>query len=109
MDGRGGINEERKVKIIKGDFYSTKFLNKNKMYAKNSDYLFVAQQHLERHILEGQINTSGQKGKVSKGSDGTKKISMNNAFDVFGKIADTPQYWKNYRNELFARIGKSNY
>ena len=104
VDGKGGINEERKVKITKGDFYSTKFLNNNKMYAKNSDYLFVAQQHLERHLLEGQINISGQKGKVSKGSDGTKKISINNAFDVFGKIAGTPQYWKNYRNDLIARI-----
>ena len=66
MDGKGGINEERKVKITKGDFYSTKFLNKNKMYAKNSDYLFVAQQHLERHLLEGQINISGQVNGINK-------------------------------------------
>ena len=47
---------------------------------------------------------SGQKGRVSKGSDGTKIISTNNSFDVFGKIPGTPQYWKNYRNELFARM-----
>ena len=103
-DGKGGINEERKVKVPKGDFYSTKFLNCNNMYAKSSDYLFVAQQHIERHLLENNISVSGQKGKVSKGTDGTKVVSCNNAFDVFGKIPGTPQYWKNYRNELFARM-----
>jgi hypothetical protein len=74
------------------------------MYSKNSDYLFVCQQHLERHLLEGNIGITGQKGKISKGPDGTDTISCSNAFDVFGKIPGTPQYWKNYRNELFARM-----
>ena len=71
---------------------------------KNRNYLFVAQQHIERHLLENNISISGQKGKVSKGTDGTKIVSYSNAFDVFGKIPGTPQYWKNYRNELFARM-----
>ena len=74
------------------------------MYAKNCDYLFVSQQYLERHLLESNISVAGQKGKVDKGSDGTKIISCNNAFDIFGKIPGTPQYWKTYRNELFARM-----
>ena len=104
-DGKGGINEkERKIKVTKGDFYSTKFLNHNSMYAKSSDYLFVAQQHIERHLLENNISVAGQKGKVSEGADGTKIVSCSNAFDVFGKIPGTPQYWKNLRNELFARM-----
>ena len=108
-DGKGGVNAKRSVKLPKGDFYSTKVLNHNKMYAKNSDYLFVAQQHLERHLLEGNIGVYAQKGKVLDGPDGTKTVRNTNAFDVFGKIPGTPQYWKNYRNELFARIGKSNF
>ena len=103
-EGKGGVDAERQVKLSRTDFYSTKFLNNNKMYSQNSDYLFVAQQHLERHLLENQISISGQKGKVSKSADGTTKISCKNAFDVFGKIAGTPQYWKDYRNELFARM-----
>ena len=103
-DGKGGINAERPVKITKGDFYSSKFLNHDKRYAKNSDYLFVAQQYLERHLLENNISVTCQKGKMSNGPDGTKIISCDNAFDVFGKIEGTPQYWKTYRNELFARM-----
>ena len=41
---------------------------------------------------------------ITKGQNGIHKINCTNAFDVFGKIAGTPQYWKNYRNELFARM-----
>ena len=103
-DGKGGVNDERTVKLSMGDFYCTKFLHHNKMYAKNSDYLFVAQQHVERHLLEGNVSVSCRKGKPEQGPDGTTKISCSNAFDVFGKIPGTPQYWKNYRNELFARM-----
>ena len=54
----------------------------------DSDYLFAAQQFLERHLLENNGNVAGQKGKVSKGLDGTTKISCNNAFDIFGKIPE---------------------
>ena len=45
-----------------------------------------------------------QKGKTFKGPDGTKIMSCNDAFNVFSQIAGSPQYWKKYRNELFARI-----
>ena len=43
------------------------------MYSQNSDYLFVAQQHLERHLLENQTSISGQKGKVLKVLMGLQK------------------------------------
>ena len=103
-DGKGGVNAKRQIRISKTDFFSTKFLNWNKMYAKNSDYLFVCQQFLERHLLESNVSVAGQKGKIDKRPDGTKLLSVNSAFDIFGKIPGTPQYWKNYRNELFARM-----
>ena len=103
-DGKGGVHDEtRQVKISRPDFYSQKFLNHNKMYAQNSEYLFVSQQHLERHLLENNISVSGQKGKPEKGQDGTTTLTCTNAFDVFSKIPGTPSYWKNFRNELFAR------
>ena len=76
--GIGGVNFERLVKLCKTDFFSVKFLNRNKMYAKNSDYLFVCQQFLERHLLESNISVKAQKGKVQKGPDGTKIISCDN-------------------------------
>ena len=33
----------------------SRFLHNDKRYAKNSDYLFVAQQNVERHLLENNI------------------------------------------------------
>ena len=33
------------------------------------------------------------------------KVGVNlTVFDVFSKIPGTPSYWKNFRNELFARM-----
>ena len=103
--GTGGINDEtRIVKISRPDFCSQRFCNHNKIYAKNSEYLFVCQQFLERHLLENNINVTLLKGKTEKSPDGSTILSCNNAFDVFSKIPGTPSYWKNFRNELFARM-----
>ena len=66
-DGKGGVNEQRTYKLRKGDFYGVKFLHHDKRYSKNSDYLFVSQQHVERTLLENNISISGQKGKVTEG------------------------------------------
>ena len=94
-EGKGGINDEsRIVKITKPDFCSQKFLNHNEIYAKNSEYLFVMQQFLERHLLENNVSVFGQKGKAETGPDGTTILTCNNAFDVFSKIPGTPSYWK---------------
>ena len=68
--GSGGINDDREVKLTKSDFYSCRFLNKNKMFAKNSDYLFVAQQYVERTLLESNISVAGHKGKIGNGESG---------------------------------------
>ena len=40
------------------------------MFAKNSDYLFVAQQYVERTLLESNISVAGQKGKIGNGESG---------------------------------------
>ena len=34
-NGIGGVNDERQIKLSKTDFFSTKFLNRNKIFAKN--------------------------------------------------------------------------
>ena len=40
------------------------------MFAKNSDYLFVAQQYVERTLLESNISVAGHKGKIGNGESG---------------------------------------
>ena len=51
-DGKNGLDDpEGEKKISVRQNYSSKVVNKNKKYAENSDFIFYAQQHLERHGL----------------------------------------------------------
>ena len=103
-DGKYGLKADR-IKIISPQqYFSQRILNVDKRFVKDATFLFVAQQYVERHALERQINISTQKGKiVSKGS-GAKVVQSNDAFSVFKKVPGTPAYWKNFRNETFARL-----
>ena len=104
-NGANGFNDKTRPRAIsRSDYFCQRFMNHNKIFAKNSDYLFVSQQFSERHLLENNISVSGQKGKTESGPDGTKILQCKNAFDVFTKIPGTPSYWKNFRNEIFARM-----
>ena len=101
--GKYGLHDtSRKRKISAVQNYSSKILNKNKKFAQNSDFIFVAQQYLERHSFENQITVSVQRG--IKAPDGTNKIKSNDVVDVFKTIPGTPAYWKSYRNKIFAMM-----
>ena len=73
-----------------------------------SDFLFVAQQFIERYALERQIDVSlNQKGLTVTLPDGTKKIvNPENVLSIFKKIPGTPLYWKQFRQELFAAMNQ---
>ena len=70
----------------------------------NPDFIFVAQQYLERHSFENQISVSVQRGILTQRPDGSKEVKSRNAIDVFKEIPGTPAYWKKFRNEIFARM-----
>ena len=104
-DGKYGLNwKKRMKKITPQQFFSQRLLNVDKRFAKDSDFLFVAQQYVERYGLERQIDVSMQKGSLLKTNDGTKVIQTKDAFSVFKNIPGTPAYWKTFRNEIFAKI-----
>ena len=73
-----------------------------------SDFLFVAQQFIERYALERQIDVSlNQKGLTVTLPNGTKKIvNPENVLSIFKKIPGTPLYWKQFRQELFAAMNQ---
>ena len=101
-DGNCGLHDQnRKRKISATQNYNHKVLNKNRKFAEDPDFVFVAQQYLERHSFENQIAVSVQRG--SRPFGGTD-IKNNNVIDVFKAIPGTPAYWKKYRNEIFARM-----
>ena len=75
------------------------------MYAKDHEFLFMGQQHIEINALERQINMSMSHGSLEvTESDGTKLVPSNDAFNIFQSIPGTPAYWKAFRNECCARM-----
>ena len=71
------------------------------IFARDPDYLFIAQQFCERFSIERNINCSMRKGQLVTESDGTKSIkNPQNEFSVFDPIPGTPSYWHSYKNEL---------
>ena len=66
-------------------------MNKDNRFAKDPDFVFMAQQYLERHAFENQISISVQRGFLVKAQDGSRTIKSNNVVDVFKKIPGTPQ------------------
>ena len=103
-DGKYGLKEERKTKISLQDYFTQRLFNVDKRFAKDPDYLFIAQYYVERNALERQIDISYQKGKIVKTDHGTKIVQPNNVFSVFKQIAGTPAYWQTFKNDLFAMI-----
>jgi hypothetical protein len=65
-------------------------LNKNKKFSKDPDFVFVAQQYLEKHSFENQISISLQRGVLTNALEGGKEIRSHNAIDVFKVIPGTP-------------------
>ena len=101
-NGSNGINTERSVALTTARYYDQRVCNQNPQWAENATYIFVAQQHIEKMRVEKQISISLQKAKIKSG--GKTVIPMSETMSIFKDIPGTPTYWRNFRNELFARI-----
>ena len=102
--GRYGFYEKRALTLSPQQFFSQRLLNFNTQFARDRDFLFIAEQFIERHAIEKQISISGRKGNINKTQDGMELSLVGDAFDIFKSIPGTPAYWKAFRNEIFARI-----
>ena len=102
-DGKAGLHDKsRKRKISPVQNYNQKCLNHDRRFAEDADFLFVAQQSLEKHSFENQISISTQRG-VSKSGNGNV-LKSNSFIDVFKTVVGTPMYFKKFRNETLARM-----
>ena len=65
-DGQFGLNHPREIKLSPQKYFTQRAMNHDKRWQKDSSYLFVAQQYIERNALEKQIDISMTKGKLKK-------------------------------------------
>ena len=61
-DGKFGLNYKRPKKINPQPYFSQRLTNVDKRFSKDADWVFIAQQYVERFALERQISISYQKG-----------------------------------------------
>ena len=102
--GRYGLYHKREIKLSPLQFFSQRLLNVNTQFARDPDFLFVAEQFCERHAIEKQIDISGKKGTFTKTKQGVELNMIGDPFSIFKSIPGTPAYWKKFRNEIFARM-----
>ena len=94
--GNCGLHDQnRKRKITATQNFNHKVLIKNRKFAEDPDFVFVAQQYREWHSFENQIAVSLQRDTRPYGGN---EIQTNNAIDAFKAIPGTPSYWKKFRN-----------
>ena len=104
-DGQYGFDYHREKKLSHSKYFTQRIISHDKRCAQNPSWVFVAQQAVERSAIENQINISMQKGKIALSEDGTSSIAtVSDAFSILKEIPGTPSYWKNFRNEIFARM-----
>ena len=102
-DGKYGLYYERPKKLTPAKYLPQRILHKSTVFAKDHDYLFMAQQYLERYALERQIDMSLLSGSLVNDDDKIKMVPTDDKFSIFQSIPGTPAYWKKFRNEVYAR------
>ena len=104
-EGKFGLDDERSQKLTKNKYYGQRIMNEDPMYSENANYLFMAQQSVERSAIEREINMAMSQGSIKTNDKGEKSyIPSDDAYNIFQKIPGTPAYWKSFKNELYAKM-----
>ena len=104
-EGKFGLDHDRSQKLTKNKYFGQRIMNEEPMYSENADYLFMAQQSVERSAIEREINMAMSQGSIKTNDKGEKSyIPSDDAYNIFQKIPGTPAYWKSFKNELYAKM-----
>ena len=103
-DGKNGFDQEREKKLSAIQYYCQRAMDHSGVFAKEEDYIFIAEQKCKKIAVQRQIDVSLKKGKIVLTEDGQKVMKGADAFSIFKSIPDTPSYWKAFRNEILARM-----
>ena len=75
-DGKYGLNYKREKPLTPVKYFASKVMNKNPQFSQDADFVFVAQQFVERYLLEGQIDVATRKGSINR-KDGNTRVATN--------------------------------
>ena len=103
--GKFGLHYQRTKKLSPSKYFAQRLLNYNDKFAKDEDYVFMAQQYVERHLLENNISLSMKSGNFVENFEGKQVLKPSeDKYSIFQSIPGTPSYWQKFRNEIYARM-----
>ena len=70
VTGKNGLDKSREIPLSRDKYFAQRILDVNPMYAKNPDYVFMAQQAKERHAIERQISMAMSHGSIETNENG---------------------------------------
>ena len=105
-EGKYGLHyKERPKPISPPKYFAQRLMNYKDKFASDADYMFMAQQYLERHLLEAQICMSMKSGTFMEKDDGKQILKPSeDKYSIFQTVPGTPSYWQKFRNEIYARM-----
>ena len=93
--GKNHLHQSRDVKLSDTYYFVQRLRNCDPRFSNDTSYLFAAACYLEKRALQNNINISYQRGKKTQGPDGRLSYKLDDGFNVFDNIPNTPKYWKN--------------
>ena len=104
-EGKFGLHYKRPRPISPPKYFAQRVMHYNDKFARDADYIFMAQQYLERHLLESQISMTMKSGFFMEKEDGKQILRPSeDKSNIFQSIPGTPSYWQKFRNEIYARM-----
>ena len=103
-DGLNGLHQKRDVKLSDQYYFVQRLRNSDPRFSDDMSYLFAAACYLEKRALQQNINISYQRGKKVRGESGAVSYKLEDGFNVFDKIPNTPKYWQTFRHEMMAKL-----
>ena len=107
------LDHKRPLKLTPSKYFCARILHQDQRFCKDPDYIFMAQQFVEKTRVQQEIDVALKKAKPINSdlkSFGTLNTSEFHAVqgreltNIFAPIPNTPAYWRRDRNELMARL-----
>ena len=96
-DGKNSLDTERKTKLSAQSYFGQRIMNFDNRFALNAQYLFAATSFIEQLQIQRNINISFLRGKKILNSNNIATYHLEDGFNVFENIKNTPRYWKKMR------------
>ena len=103
-DGQNHLFDKRKKKLSDQEYIKQRLFNIDARWRANPHWVFAAATYRERKDFQRNIDLAYTKGKQSLDKDGKTVYSLDDPYQVFQNVCNTPAYHRKGRYEMMARL-----